>query len=45
MTSCPSGNIGIGNCETEDSILSENVIDLDIKYFALKVLGIAVLTK
>jgi type II secretory pathway pseudopilin PulG len=33
-TSCPAGNIGNGNCETEDSILSENVIDLDIKYFA-----------
>ena len=33
-TTCPAGNVGAGNCTTEDSILTENVLDLDIKYFA-----------
>ena len=33
-TSCPEALVGFGNCVQSDSILSENVLDLDISYFA-----------
>lgn len=34
ITSCPIVNVGTGSCRTEDSLLSENVVDMDIQYFA-----------
>ncbi len=34
LTSCPAGNVGSGNCRTEDSLLSENVVDMQVRYFA-----------
>ncbi len=33
-TSCPAANVGSGNCTRADSILSENVIDMEIAYFS-----------
>ncbi len=34
VTSCPIGQLGAPNCGDEDSILSEDVIDLQLTYFA-----------
>lgn len=33
-TSCPEGLVGTDNCSFEDSILSENVLDFEVVYFA-----------
>jgi len=33
-TSCPEGSVGTNDCETEDSVLSENVKGMDIRYYA-----------
>ncbi len=34
-TTCPLASVGTGNCTKKDSILSQNVLDLSIKYFEL----------
>lgn len=34
VTTCPEILVGTDNCEAEDSILTENVIDFEVKYFA-----------
>ncbi len=34
QTSCPEVGVGTGNCEVKDTILTENVIGIDIQYFA-----------
>lgn len=33
-TSCPEVFVGVGDCTASDSVLSENVIDMEIRYFA-----------
>lgn len=33
-TSCPAEFVGVGNCKVADTILSENVTDMDITYYA-----------
>ena len=32
-TTCPSADVGTGNCTGADSLLSENVLDFQISYF------------
>lgn len=34
QTSCPVGGLGTNNCRAQDSVLSENVLDIEIDYFA-----------
>lgn len=34
VTTCPKTEVGNNNCEDEDSLLSENVIDMQLTYFA-----------
>ena len=34
VTTCDEANVGVGTCEERDSILSENVVDMEITYFA-----------
>ena len=34
QTSCPEADVGTGSCTRRDSILSENVIDFSLRYFA-----------
>jgi hypothetical protein len=33
-TTCPDAYVGLGNCSGPDSVLSEDVIDMQIRYFA-----------
>jgi len=33
-TTCPEANVGTGTCASEDSVLSENIKDITIDYFA-----------
>ncbi|MEM6997530.1 MAG: hypothetical protein AAF413_01325 [Patescibacteria group bacterium] len=34
QTTCPEANVGTGSCVRSDSVLSENVLDFEIDYFA-----------
>ncbi len=34
VTTCPEALVGSDNCESKDSVLSENVLDFDVRYFA-----------
>jgi type II secretory pathway pseudopilin PulG len=34
QTSCPESLVGVGNCSQADSVLTENVLDMQITYFA-----------
>ena len=34
VTTCPEANVGTGNCEQKDSLLTDKVVDIDIQYFS-----------